>query len=304
MDRFEAMSVFVAAVETGSLTAAGKRLDMPLPTVSRKLAELEAHLGTHLLTRTTRRLTLTDAGRAYYQASERILDEIAVAERTAAGEQSAPRGDLSVTAPIAFGRLHVLPIISEFLALYPEINIRLSLSDRNADLLEDQIDLAVRIGVLPDSSMVATRIGEVRRVVCASPAFLREHGMLAAPADLAGKPAIVFEGPGQTAWTFAGGAKGRQRSVEILPRLSVNTAEAALDAAADGVGVTRVLSYQAAAAVGRGDLEIVLADFEPVPLPVYLLHQAQGTLPFKMRIFLDFAAPWLRRRIAAIFSSI
>ncbi|WP_117193559.1 LysR family transcriptional regulator [Rhizobium terrae] len=297
MDRLEAMSAFVAAAETGSLTAASRRLNMPLPTVSRKLAELEAHLGTRLLARSTRRLAVTDAGGIYFQSCRRILDEIAEAERAAAGELSAPKGDLVVTAPIVFGRLHVLPLVSEFLSLYPQINIRLLLSDRNAQLLEDHIDLAVRIGKLADSSMVAMRVGHVRWIVCGSTAFFAQHGIPARPEDLAGKPVVTFDALGSTSWTFTQPGKRRERAVEVCSRLWVNTAEAALDAAIAGVGLTRVLSYQAAGPVGKGLLQIALQPFEPAAAPVHLVHQAQGAMPFKLRSFLDFAAPRLRRRL-------
>ena len=264
---------------------------MPLPTVSRRIVELEAHLGTRLLARTTRKLALTDAGSAYFEACKRILDEVGDAERIAAGEQSAPKGDLVIAAPIVFGRLHVLPVVGEFLALYPEINIRLTLSDRNTDLLEDQIDLALRIGRLPDSAMVATGVGEVRLVVCGSPAFFEKHGLPETPQDLAGWPGISFDLIRPVSWNFADGPKGRQHKIDIHARLSVNTAEVALDAAIAGIGVTRVLSYQAADAVRRGLLRIVLEDFEPPPLSVHLLHAAQGAMPFKLRSFLDFRRP-------------
>ena len=301
MDRFEGMSIFVAAVETGSLTAASRRLTIPLPSVSRKLAELEAHLGTRLLARSTRKLTLTDAGADYFQSCKRILDEVSDAERLAAGEQSAPKGELVLTAPIVFGRLHVLPVVYDFLSRYPDIHIRMALSDRNAHLLEDQIDLAVRIGPLSDTSMVATRLGEVRSVVCASPAYLERHGIPGSPGDLAGLPCVSFDALGPTtSWTFGQGTKSRERTVEIRPRLSVNTAEAALDAAMAGVGITRVLSYQAASAVREGLLQVVLEAFEPQPLPVSLLHQGQGNLPFKMRSFLDFVTPRLRGRFKEV----
>ncbi|NRP70833.1 HTH-type transcriptional regulator PgrR [Ensifer psoraleae] len=298
MDRFEAMSILVAAVEAGSLTGAGRRLNMPLPTVSRKLAELEDHLGTRLLTRTTRKLTLTDAGNDYFHSCKRILEEVGDAERKAAGEQSAPKGELVVTAPIVFGRLHVLPIVSAFLSIYPDINVRMLLSDRNVHLLEDDIDLAVRIGPLPDSSMVAKRVGSVRRVVCGSPGCFERHGIPASPADLKRLPCVTFDMMAlPNAWAFGKSPNARELSVEIRPRLCVNTAEAAVDAAIAGIGVTRVLSYQAARAVKEGLLQVVLQDFEPSPLPVYILHQGQGELPFKMRRFLDFAAPRLRERL-------
>jgi DNA-binding transcriptional LysR family regulator len=171
VDRLEAMSLLVSAVESGSLSAAGRKLGVPLPTVSRKISDLEAHLNTRLLTRSTRRLALTDAGAAYVAAVKRILGEVGEAERAASGEYAAPRGDLVITAPVVFGRLHVLPVINDFLTRYPEINARLVLSDRNLHLIDDHIDMAVRIGALADSSLAATRVGAVRLVVCGSPAY-------------------------------------------------------------------------------------------------------------------------------------
>jgi DNA-binding transcriptional LysR family regulator len=194
MDRLEAMSLLVAAVETGSLSAAGRKLGVPLPTVSRKISDLEAHLGTRLLTRSTRSLSLTDAGGAYVAACRRILEQVGDAERAASGEFQTPKGDLVIAAPIVFGRLHVLPVITDFLAAYPEINVQLSLSDRNADLIGDHIDLAVRIGTLPDSALIATRVGEERMIVCGSPAFFAGHGTPRTPDDLSSLPAITFDG--------------------------------------------------------------------------------------------------------------
>jgi DNA-binding transcriptional LysR family regulator len=298
MDRLDAMSVLLAAVETGSLSAAGRKLHAPLPTVSRKVSELEAHLGTRLLIRSTRRLTLTDAGATYVAACKRILEQVNEAERTAAGEYTTPRGELILTAPVAFGRLHVLPVVTAFLAAFPEIDVRLILSDRNVHLVDDQIDMAVRIGALPDSAMVATRIGSVRRVVCASPAYLAGHGIPKKPADLGSHICVNFDAlTSASEWHFPAGKS--ERPVPIHSRLSVNTAEAAVDAAVAGVGLTRVLSYQAAQAVRDGTAQIVLEAFEPPPLPVNLLHAAQGLLPLKMRGFLDFAAPRLRQALAA-----
>lgn len=297
MDRFEAMSLFVAAAETGSLSAAGRHFGMPLATVSRKVSDLERHLNTRLLNRSTRRLTLTDAGHAYLAACRRILGEVGEAERAAAGEYSTPTGELIVTAPIVFGRLHVLPVVTGFLAAYPDVNIRLTLADRITQLIEEHIDLAIRIGQLPDSSLVAVRVGSIRRVVCASPAYLAEHGTPKTPNDLAAHSCIAFEGLTSPAtWTFAAGKT--ERAVPIRSRLRVNTAEAAIDAAIAGVGVTRVLSYQIAAAVRSGMLCPVLEAFEPQPWPVNLVHAGQGLLPVKLRAFLDFAAPRLKERLA------
>jgi DNA-binding transcriptional LysR family regulator len=301
MDRLDAMSVLVAVVESGSFSGASRKLGAPLPTVSRKVAELEAHLQTQLLVRTTRKLTLTDAGEAYVAACKRILEQVGEAERAASGEYLTPRGDLVVTAPIVFGRLHVLPVVNDFLAQFPDINVRLSLSDRNVHLIDDHIDLAVRIGALADSSLVATRAGAVRRVVCASPAYLARVGAPKAPEDLSVLACVNFDGfTSSTAWTFSAKDQRAERTVPIRSRLSVNTAEAAVDAAVAGVGVTRVLSYQAASAVAEGKLKILLTAYEPEPVPINLVYVGQGLLPLKVRAFLDFVAPRIRERTAKV----
>jgi len=295
MDRFEAMSLLVAAVDAGSLSAAGRRLGMPLATISRKVSDLEAHLKTKLLTRTTRQLSLTDAGRSYVAACKRILEEVDEAERAATGEYSAPKGDLIITAPIVFGRLHVLPVVSEFLSAYPEINVRLVLADHLVQLLEDHIDLAVRIAPLPDSGLLATRIGFIRHIICASPAYLAERGTPKTPADLTRHDCVTREGLASSIWTFGSGKS--EIAIQIHPRLSINTGEAAIDAAIAGIGLTRVLSYQAAQAIAAGELVVVLKGFEPEPRPVSLVYAAQGLLPLKLRVFLDFAVPRLKTRL-------
>ncbi|RWB68259.1 MAG: LysR family transcriptional regulator [Mesorhizobium sp.] len=297
MDRLDAMSLFVATVEAGSLSAAAKRAGVPLATVSRKLSELEKHLGTRLLNRSTRRLALTDAGQSYLAACRRILDEVNEAERTAAGEYSSPTGELVITAPVVFGRLHVLPVITDFLAVYPQVDVRLTLSDRITQLVEEHIDLALRIGELPDSAMVAIRVGSIRRIVCASPAYLASHGTPEKPSELAGHNCVTFEGLAAPAtWSF--GAGKAETTVPVRSRLQVNTAEAAIDAAIAGLGLTKVLSYQADAGVRAGALRVVLEPFEPPPWPVSLVHAGQGRLPMKLRAFLDFAAPRLKERLA------
>lgn len=295
MDRLDAMSVLVAVVEAGSLSAAARRLNMPLATVSRKVNELEAHLKTRLLTRTTRQLSLTEAGASYVAACRRILEEVGEAERAATGEYTAPRGTLALTAPVVFGRLHVLPVVNAFLAQYPEIDARLVLADRVVNLMEEHVDAAVRIGALPDSALVAVGVGAIRRVVCASPAYLAAHGVPAAPRDLASHRCVTFEGVEGHAWTFRAGKSDVVQSV--YSRLAVNTAEAAIDAALQGVGLTRVLSYQVAQAVREQRLAVVLDAFEPPPWPVSLVHGGQTPLPLKLRAFLDFATPLLRERI-------
>jgi DNA-binding transcriptional LysR family regulator len=297
MDRFESMSTLLAAVEGGSLSAASRKLGMPLATVSRKVSELEAHLRTRLINRTSRRLMLTDAGRSYVAACKRILEDIGEAERAAAGEYMAPRGDLTVAAPIVFGRLHVLPVAIEFLKAYPDIDIRVALADRVVNLQEDDIDLAIRIGDLPDSSLVATRVGSIRRVVCGSPAYFAQRDTPKNPGELSTHDCITFDAlMSPDAWKFAVGKS--TVSVAIHSRLIVNTAEAAIDAAIAGIGITRVLSYQVASALRAGTLALALREFEPKPWPVSLVYAGQGLLPLKLRAFLDFAAPRLKARLA------
>lgn len=299
MNRLESMSVFVAVVEAGSLSAAARQLGMPLATVSRKVAELEAHLKSRLLHRTTRQLSLTDVGASYLAACRRILEEIGEAERAATGEYAVPKGELTVTAPIVFGRLHIVPVVAEFLAQYPEISVNLMLTDRVVHLMEEQCDVAVRIGDLPDSSLKALQVGTVRRVVCARPHYLQTHGEPTTPQALTDHSCITFEVLSSVgAWVF--GAGKAQQTVPVHSRLSVNTAEAAITAATLGVGVIRVLSYQVADAVQKGDLQVVLQPYESAALPISLVHKGQAPLPLKVRAFLDFVTPRLRVRDANI----
>jgi DNA-binding transcriptional LysR family regulator len=232
-------------------------------------------------------------------ACKRIVEDIGAAERAAAGEYSAPRGELIMTAPIVFGRLHVLPVVIAFLEAYPEIDVRLALADRVINLLEDHVDVALRIGELPDSSLVATRVGAIRRVVCASPRYFAERGTPKIPGDLAGHDCITFGGlTSAQEWIFTIGKSAKP--VAIHSRLVVNTAEAAVDAAVASIGITRVLSYQAAAALRAGALTLALRAFEPAPSPVSLVHAGQPLLPLKLRAFLDFATPRLKARITQV----
>jgi DNA-binding transcriptional LysR family regulator len=293
MDRLDAMATLVAAVDGGSLSAASRALGMPLATVSRKVAELEAHLRTQLVVRTSRRLALTEAGRAYIAASRRILDQIDEAERAASGEYRAPRGHLTITAPVMFGRLHVEPVVLDFLQAYPEVTVRLVLADSIVNLTEDHIDAAIRIGNLPDSSMVATRLGAVGWVACASPAYLAARGTPQAPSALDCHDCIMFEGLySNTLWRFGRGAQAV--TIPIRPHFAVNTADAAIAAAISAAGITRVLSYQVRDAVAAGTLRLILRPFEPELLPVHLVYAAQSQLPLKLRAFLDFAGPRLK----------
>jgi DNA-binding transcriptional LysR family regulator len=276
---------------------------MPLATVSRKVAELESHLKTRLLHRTTRQLSLTEAGASYVAACRRILEDIGEAERTATGEYAAPKGELVVTAPVVFGRLHIVPVVAEFLAQYPEIDIRLVLTDRVVHMMDEQVDVAVRIGELPDSALMATRVGTVRRVVCASPAYLATHGVPARPRDLSGHNCITFEVlESKRAWVFEAGKS--ELSVPVHSRLAVNTAEAAIAAAILGVGLIRVLSYQVADAIRDQTLRVVLDTFESAPLPISLVHTGQAPLPLKLRAFLDFVTPRLRTRTSRLLNGL
>jgi len=236
MDRLDAMSVLLAVVKTGSFSAASRTLGVPVASVSRKVSELEEHLRTGILIRSSRRMTLTDAGRSYVEACKRILESVEEAERAAAGEYSEPKGFLTVTAPVSFGRIHLLPVALEFLAAYPDIDLRLVLSDRHMDLLEDNVALAIRIGNLADSSLIATRIGLTRIVVCASPGYLASRGKPEKPEDLREHDCITFDNlTSPEAWRFVD-ADG-DTLVPVRSRLTVNTAEAAIEAAVAGFGV-------------------------------------------------------------------
>ena len=293
MDRLDAMGVLLAVIDSGSLSAASRQLKMPLATVSRKVSELEAHLGAQLITRTNRKILLTETGRSYVEAAKEILARGEEAERVAAGEYSAVKGDLTISAPIVFGRLHVLPVVVDFLKAHPEIDMRLALGDRFANLVDDHIDLALRIGNLPDSNLVATRLGSVRRVVYASPGYVAQHGAPGHPNELAEHDCITFENvTAAHVWRFLD--DGRELAAPIRSRLIVNTAESAVDAAISGLGLTRVLSYQVARPVSEGLLVPLLEAFEHPPLPVQLVYLPQGLVPMKLRAFVDFAVPRLR----------
>ena len=291
MDRLESIETLLAAVDGGSFSAASRALGTPLSTVSRRVSELEAHLGARLLTRSSRRLSLTEAGAAYVSVCRRVIDELSDAERIVAGEYRAPRGQLTITAPIVFGRVHVEPILLEFLKVYPDITARLVLTDRVSHFVEDHVDAAIRVGRLPDSSLIATRLGTIRWVTCASPAYLAARGVPQTPEDLAAHHCVTFEGADfSNTWTFGAGGG----APPIYPRLAVNTAEAAIDAAIASTGITRVLSYQIAEAVRAGALVRVLTAFEPEPLPLHLVYAERPFLPQKLRAFLDFVSPRLK----------
>jgi DNA-binding transcriptional LysR family regulator len=296
MDRLDAMSTVVAVAEAGSLSAASRQLRTPLATVSRKVSDLESHLGTKLFSRTSRKLALTEAGASYLLAARRILADVSEAERAASGEYAAPRGELIVTAPVGLGRLHLIPILTDFFAAYPDIDVRLLLSDRVVSLAEDHVDVALRVGRLPDSSLMAIRVGAVRRVLCASPGYLARRGTPETPEELTGHDCIsnsVFLQP--DTWSFF--KDGVEFAVPIRPRLVVSHLETASEAARAGIGIAAVTSYHVADALEAGAVRTVLDAFQPPAYPVHLLYAAGRFLPIKLRAFLDFMAPRLRSRL-------
>jgi DNA-binding transcriptional LysR family regulator len=295
LDRLEAMSVLLAAVESGSLSKASRDLRLPLATVSRKVADLEAHLNATLLIRSAKGLELTPAGRSYVTAAKAILEQLTEAERAAAGEYTEPKGDLVVTAPIMFGRMHVLPVVTRFLQAYPEVSVGLVMTDRIAHFLDDQVDVALRIGPLPDSSLIATRLGSVRHVICASPDYLAANGTPSTPDDLARHSVISFQSVSVlSSWDF--GSEG-EITASFRSRLSVNTIDAAIDAGLSGAGLVRAVSYQIVDHVRSGRLKLVLESFEPAPRPVHLVYDTQSRLPLKLRAFVDFVVPRMRERL-------
>ena len=297
MDRLEAMAVIIAVTETGSFSAASRRLGTPVATVSRKVSELEARFKAELFQRSSRQMTLTDAGRTYIEACKRIIEQVDDAEREVSGEYRVPKGDLAVTAPWGLGHMHLLPIAIEFLNAYPEIGLRLVLTDRVVNTVEENIDVAIRIGSLPDSSMIATRIGSIRLVICGSPSYLAARGTPNALSDLHNHDCIGIDAlPGQTIWKFG---KGSKANVMTVPsRLCVSTSEAAILAAIAGAGLTRVMSYKMQTAQRQGQLAIVLEDFEQEPLPVHIVYAERKLVPLKLRAFLNWVTPRLKARLA------
>jgi DNA-binding transcriptional LysR family regulator len=297
MDRLEAMSTFLAVVEAGSLSAASRRLNTPLATVSRKISELESRLRTKLFDRTTHKLVLTGAGSSYVDACKRILAEVGEAERAASGEYVAPTGELTMTAPVGIGRIYLIPILADFFKAYPEIDASLIMTNRVLNLQQEQIDVGVRLGALPDSSIIAIRVGTVRRVLCASPSYLAVRGTPRTPDDLAGHDCVTFAGSvSPDVWTFV--RDKTNVAVPVHGRLVVDTVEAARDAACAGIGIASGFSYYAKTALERGALTTLLDEFQPAPLPVHLVYTANRFLPIKVRAFLDFAAPRLRQVFA------
>ena len=296
------MKVFIATLDEGSLAGAGRLLRRSPAAVSRAIAFLEAHVGVELLHRTTRSIRLSEAGERYAAACRRILTELEEADILAVGEKSAPRGVLTLSAPPISGEDILRPIVDEFLDAYPLVSARLLLLDRSVNLVEEGVDIAMRVAQLPDSSLIATRIGtDVRRVVVASPDYLGSHPEIAQPSDLARHRIIAFSNFGLDSWSFAPGAGSTiPRTVNFTPRLMVTSVRAAIASAIEGRGLTRLYSYHVAEAVKAGQLKVVLGDAEYPALPIHLLTpQGRASVP-KVRAFLDFAAPKLREVFARL----
>lgn len=291
MDRLDAMRVILAVVDAGSLSAASRKLGAPLPSVSRKVSELERFLGTNLLVRTSRRIQLTDAGRDYVAAARRIIADLEEAERRASGEYQTPRGALTITMPVEFGTRHVMPVALSFMAQFPEVTLRIATADRLTDMVAEQIDVAIRLGHLADSALFAVKAGEFHLLTCASRDYLARRGTPADPRDLADHDGILF-GTQPMFWTYT--VDGEELVCAPRTRMIVNTAANNLAAARGGVGVARLFDYQLTDEIRSGALVPILSDYAGDPRPVHIVYPRQGLLPLKVRAFIDWAAPRLR----------
>lgn len=297
MDRFEAMQLFVSVAERQSFAAAARSHALSAARVTRAIAALEQRVGARLLHRTTRAVRLTDAGASYLGHCKRILGEVEAAESLAATSHGALSGSLAITAPLLFGRLHVAPLVTEFLKRHPHVSMRAMFADQLLDFFEQNIDVAIRIAHLPDSNLRAVRVGTVRRVVCASPGYLRAHGLPRHPRELGEHETIGFSGMADTlAWTFS--VRGRQERFPVRPRLVVNNADHAIAAAREGQGLTKVLSYQVADEVEHKRLRIVLAEHELEPVPVHVVHVEGKSSSTRVRAFVELAVEKLRLALA------
>lgn len=293
MDRFLSLKVFVAVGEEQSFAAAARRMALSPPAVTRAVGALEQGLGVKLLQRTTRIVRLTEAGARYLVDSKRILTELEDADQAVSGAQAEVCGALAITTSMLFGRLFVAPILHAFLAQHSKVNVRALFVDRVVDLIEEGLDVAVRIAHLADASFTAIRVGAVRNVVCASPAYLKRHGVPQTPADLKDMSAFCFSADRTPpAWSFQDG----KRTLLVRPnaRLVVNSPEVAMQGAVAGEGVTRVLSYQAASEVKAGRLRVILREFEPDPIPIHVIHREGKRAAARVRAFVDFAVAELR----------
>lgn len=293
MDRLHLMTVFVAVAEEESFAGGARRLAMSPPAVTRCVAALEAKLGVKLLDRTTRYVRVTEAGNRYLEDSRRIIAEVDEADEAAVGINATPKGHLTITTPVVFGTMFVTPIVVDYLRQYPDMDVNALLLDRVVNLMEEGIDVGVRIGELPDSSMKALRVGQIRRVVCASPAYLEAHGMPDTPADLARHNVVAATGISPTVeWKFMRGKT--PFSVRIHPRLTITNNHAAIEAACGGFGITRLMSYQIAPHLAAGRLKIILSDYELPPLPIHILHREDRHKSARVRSFVDLITARLR----------
>lgn len=295
MDRFDAMQVLLAVVDAGSLSAGSRKLNAPLPSVSRKVAELERHLGTRLLVRTSRNVQLTDAGRDYVEAARQIMAQVEDAELRASGEYETPRGVLTITVPIAFGHDHVLPLAYDFLCEHREITLNALCLDRIVNLVDEHVDVGIRLGELADSSLLAVKVGEFGFVTCASPGYLERKGTPAHPSDLAHHDGVVFGQITEPGWIYQ--HEGNRLEGKPSIRMRANTATATVTAALRGVGIIRAPRYQVARELQSGALLALFDAYEGQSFPVHLVYARQGLLPLKVRVFIDWMAPRLKRAL-------
>lgn len=299
MNKLESLAAFVEVARQGGFSQAARALGTPLSTVSRRVAELEESLGVRLLQRSTRQVALTESGVDYFHSCLRILQDLSAADQNVTGQYHAPQGELSITAPLGFGRQHVQPVALEFLRLYPAIDLRLVLVDRIVNLMDEHIDLALRIAQLPDSSLIARRVGQLAMVVCASPHYLQRHGVPRHPDQLAERDCISWSGLGPfKAWEFT--IDGVNRQFPIRTRITTTSPDSAVAAAIEGMGLAQVTTYQAEQAVKNGQLAVVLREFAAASTPVSLVYPGTKGVPVKLRAFLDFAVPRLTERLADI----
>jgi DNA-binding transcriptional LysR family regulator len=301
MDRIEAMKVFVTVLDEGSLAGAGRKLGRSPAAVSRAITFLESHVGTELLHRTTRSIKTSGTAKHYAAACRRMLNDLEEAELLAAGERSAPRGTISLTAPLLSGERVLRPILDAFMDAFPDVSSRLDLIDNPVSLIDDGVDIALRIGHLADSTLIAIRVGEVRQVVVAAPEYLAQHAAIEEPGDLTKHKIISSSQCDRESWSFpSSSGSAIPRTIQLVPRLAINSARGALDSVIDGRGITRVFSYQVAKEVRDGTLEIVLTDHEPPPVPVHLIAPNGRLSVSKVRAFVDFAVPRLRSHFARL----
>lgn len=295
MDRLDAMQVLLAAVDAGSLSAGSRKLNAPLPSVSRKVAELERHLGTTLLIRTSRKLQLTDAGRDFVDAARQIVAQLADAERRAAGEYDEPRGELSITVPGGTFRLLAVPLILEFIDEHPKISLNIIAAERNIDLIEERVDVGIRLGDLADSSLYAVKVGEAVMSTVASPAYLERKGRPIHPAHLSDHDGILFGSLRPATWTYS--VDGKEFNTWPRFRVRSNALSTCIEAAVRGLGVTRLARSSVEQELRSGALTTVLEEYECVSMPVHLVYVKQGLLPLKVRAFLDWMKPRLKQKL-------